>query len=344
MFDLILSGVQAFNQIGMFAGALVCLGFAGLILGSSLYTRVHAIRTPGKIIGVLNENGAYFPVYRYTTPDGQVHEAKSDTGSSSASGKETGREVSLMISAHNPGEASVAGDHLLGIIGVAFLIPGVWFGYTALTAYPVTRMTWIMASVFLVHTGERLWRIFIPKGPRISVAEWKKLHTPGDASVIDLSNVQPIETLATPGTPTVQWQNRRAAVPLLGLVTLALVALAAYESNRVFLFETGGQRTEGEVVRMIAESSSGGSGYTYYPVVRFRTADNRTIQFKDNLGSNPPTRHPGDKAAVLYLPGNPAQAMIDRGLINWLIPGLLFLGGALAARVLLRVVRPGKFA
>src|SRR5256714_126709 len=317
MFDLIFSGVQAYNQIGMFVAGLVCLGLAGLILGSSLYAHVHAIRASGTIIGVLNKNGVYFPVYRYTAADGQTHEAKSDPGSSSLRGKETGRIVPLMISAHNPTEATEAGNYLFDIIGLALLIPGIWLAYTALTAYPVTRMTWIMGFALLVYAGERLRRIFTPKGQRISVAEWKKLHNLGDASVVDLAKVKPIEMLAAGPQQSAPGQNSKLAGPLVALFAIVLVAAAAYQSVRVFRLATSGVRAEGEVVRVIEQSDSSGGEYTYYPVVRFRTADNRTIEFKDNVGTNPPTRHPADRAAVLYARDNPAQAMIDRGFFNW---------------------------
>src|SRR5690348_6187044 len=140
--DFISSGIQAYNQVGMFLGALMCLGLGGLILGSSLYWRFHALRATGTIIGVISANGMYTPVYRYTLPDGQTHEAKSDTSSGFVRGKETGRVVPLMISAHNPCEAQEAGSYLFDIIGIFFVMPGVWLGYTAVTAYPMTPMTW----------------------------------------------------------------------------------------------------------------------------------------------------------------------------------------------------------
>ena len=47
MFDLIFQGAQAWNQVGFFIGALFCLGIGGLILGNSLYRRVHAPRAQG---------------------------------------------------------------------------------------------------------------------------------------------------------------------------------------------------------------------------------------------------------------------------------------------------------
>jgi len=36
MFNLIFSSIQAYTQIGLFLGALVCVGLGGLILGNSL--------------------------------------------------------------------------------------------------------------------------------------------------------------------------------------------------------------------------------------------------------------------------------------------------------------------
>ncbi|MGB8432032.1 MAG: hypothetical protein WCE72_19620, partial [Pseudolabrys sp.] len=186
MFDLIFQGAQAYNQVGFFIGAVVCLGIGGLILGNSLYWRVHALRAQGTVIGVIANGGAYIPVYRYTSADGQSHVAKSDTGSGWLRGKETGRVVPLMISAHNPTQAREARSHLLDLVGIVFVVPGVVFGYVALTAYPITLMTWIMAAGMLLYIGERGYRVLIPKGKRLSIEEWKKQHNIGQTT-LDLS-------------------------------------------------------------------------------------------------------------------------------------------------------------
>lgn len=337
MFNLFVSGIQAYNQIGMFIGAVICLGFGGLLLGSSLYWRVHAIRASGTISGVLKEGTFFYPVYRYRLPDGQFHEAKANMGSGSLQGMETGRAVKLMISAHNPNEARQAGDdYLIDIIGAVFLVPGLWLGYTALIAYPITRMTWFMAFAFLVYAGERLRTVMTPKGPRVSIEEWKKLHNMGDAGAIDLSKVKPMESFPVEASSARTFQNSKGLVPFLALFVVVLVLIGAYQSFRLFRFETSGARANGEVVRLIEQSSSGSNGgYVYYPVVRFRTAENVTIEFKDQIGSNPSSRQPGDRATVLYLPNNPNQAMIDRGILNVLLPLLLFGGAGLVAWLIL---------
>jgi uncharacterized protein DUF3592 len=336
VFSFIVESVQAYNQVGFFIGALVCLGVGGLIFGNALYWRVHAVRATGTVIGVIDRGGMYTPVYRYTLPDGQTHEAKSDTSSGWARGKETGRVVSLMISAHKPTEAREANNYLFDAVGILLIVPGVWLGYTALTAYPVTWMTWIMAVVMVFYLVERGRRVFIPKGQRLSIADWKKQYGLGEAPTIDSADIKPIEKIiATPEMQQklqTQWQNNKRAAPFVGIFAVALLGVGIYQARDLARLESSGLRAQGEVERLVGESSSKG-GYSYHAIVRYRTEKNIRVEFKDNVGSNPPSYRPGDKVTVLYLANNPrGQAIIDRGLWwNWAIPGILFLAAALVA-------------
>src|SRR6266567_6907548 len=199
MFDLLASGMQAYAQIGMFIGALTCLGLGGLLLGNSLYWRVHGIRASGTVIGVIAKNGMYKRVYRYSLPDGQTHEAKMDIGRSWLGGSETGRSIPLLISAHNPASGREADSHLFEIAGIILIVPGVLLGYTAFTAYPVTPMTWIMAVAMPVYLAERGYHVLIPKGQRLSIAEWRKQHGLGETTAINIAEVKPAESiLSTP--------------------------------------------------------------------------------------------------------------------------------------------------
>jgi hypothetical protein len=312
-----------------------------------LYWRVHALRVQGTVIGVIANGGAYIPVYRYTSADGQSHVAKSDTGSGWVRGKETGRVVPLMISAHNPTQAREAGGHLLDLFGLVFAVPGILFGYTALTAYPITRMTWIMAAGMLLYLGERAYRVLIPKGQRLSVEEWKKQHNIGQAS-LDLTNVKPIETLVS--APEVAQarlkQSQSYIVPILAAVAVLLLGIGVFQSLRISRLEAQGLRAQGQVVRLNSEHSSGSGGSTYYPVVRFRTQTNSTVEFKDSVGTNPPSHRMGDQVTVLYLPGDPQrQAIIDRGFVlNWTIPAIIFLIAAGLAMLCIALRRQMKAA
>jgi hypothetical protein len=334
MFDFIFQAGQAYQQVGLFIGALICLAIGGLILGNSLYWRVHALRAQGTVIGVIANNGTYTPVYRYMLADGQSHVAKSDTGSSSVRGKETGRIVPLMISAHNPTQARAAGSYLLDLIGILFVGPGLLFGYIALTANPITVMTWVMAAAMVLYFAERGYRVLIPKAQRLSIEEWKKQHNIGQTT-LDLTNVKPIENIVSAADVVQarlkQSQSYKKLAPFLGVFAVILVAVGVYQSVRISRLEAAGLRTQGQVVRMKEEhSSGGGSHYSYYAVVRFRTDRNATVEFKDDVGSNPPSHRPGDKVTVLYLANDPQrQAIIDRGFWwNWAIPGIVFLSAA----------------
>ena len=334
MFAFIFSGIQAYQQVGMFIGALLCLGLSGLVLGSCLYWRVHALHATGTIIGVTANGSMYTPVYRYTLPDGQTHEARSDTSTGSTSGYQTGRVVPLLISAHNPTEAREANSILLEIIGAVFLVPGIWLGYTALTAYPITRMTWFMAAAMVLYLLERGYRIFTPKGRRISIAEWKQQHGLGGAS-IDMSAVKPIEQIVAATGPVQKQQQlqQRKVAPVVGLFAIVLAAIGVLQGVRIAQLETAGIRVQGEVVDLKEEySSSNGGHYSYYPIVRYRTQAGADVEFKDSVGSNPPTHRAGDQVQVLYLAARPSGAIIDRGAFwNWAIPVLLLAGSCFLA-------------
>ena len=346
MFNFIFEIIQAYNQVSLFIGAFIFLGIGGFILGDAFYWRVHALRGSGTIIGVIAKDGVCTPVYRYALQGGQTHLAKSNTGSSSVRGKEPGRVVPLMISAHNPTEAQEANSYLFDIIGIVFFVPGIWFGYTALTAYPITPMTWFMAVAMLVYLAERGYRILIPKGQRLSIEEWKKQHHI-DETTIDLTEVKPIENLIS--APDVQQarqkqlQNNKKATPILVIFGVILVPVGIYQSVKITRLEAAGLRAQGEVVRLSSEYSSGSGGghYSYYAIVRFRTEKNVTLEFKDNVGSNPPSYRPGDKVTVLYLPDNRRKdAIIDRGIWwNWAIPGIVFLFAAFIVLILIGMLR-----
>lgn len=347
MFDFFISSANAYNQVGLFLGAACCLGIGGLLLGNALYWRLHSHRTSGTIIGVIAGNGTYAPVYRYTTPEGESHEARSNVSSSGTGGNETGRVVPLMIAAHNPSSARAANSYWLEIIGLVFVMPGLVFGYVALTAYPVTPMTWIMGALMTLYLVERGRRTLIPKGQRLSIDEWKRQH--GTGASIDLAQVKRIEDIiaAAPQLATrAQPQQARKSAPVIGLFAIILAALGVWQGLRLAHLEAAGVRAPGQVVRLHEEWSSGSSGsshYNYYPIVRFRTAENETIEFKDSIGSNPPGYRSGDKVTVLYLADTPrGNAMIDRGLLwNWAMPGGIFVAALVLAGIFFTVLRGG---
>src|SRR5262249_5823532 len=157
-------------------------------------------------------------------------EAKSTTSTSSARGRETGRVVPLLIAPHNPTRAREANNYtteaILAVGGLLLLGVGLWFGHTAITAFPVTPMTCIMAVGLLIYLGFHIRRIMIPKGQRLSIAEWRKQHGLGEAASIDLANVKPIEQLLSSAdvaqAAAAQSRQSRIAAPIVGVFAVIL--------------------------------------------------------------------------------------------------------------------------
>jgi hypothetical protein len=146
------------------------------------------------------------------------------------------------------------------------------------------------------------------------------------------------------GRPAAERQRKlrttgRIVTPILVLVGIAALTLGVYLGRTIFLLQSRGERVLGTVAFL--ESKSTVHGSSYYPVVEFIAQDGGTVQFRDSMGSNPPAYREGEAVRVLYFPDFPQQsATIDRGLLNWLVPGALCLLGSLLATIAL-LVRPG---
>jgi hypothetical protein len=114
------------------------------------------------------------------------------------------------------------------------------------------------------------------------------------------------------------------AVCLLGSSCLLTSgALMGWQSVRV------SQRPvrEGQVVGL-KETLTTEEKATFAPVVRFTTADGRTIEFTSGVSSRPPAHAVGDRVMVHYDPGSGAAEIRSFGTL-WLFP-IAFLGfGAL---------------
>jgi Protein of unknown function (DUF3592) len=336
MFDLVFSAFSALNQVAVFAGALCCWGLGALLVGNAIYWRLHALRVQGEVIGVRRNGNCLTSVYRYASPAGQTFEATSLEGSSSVRGRETGRLVPLWVMPDKPNEAQEAGNHLFTILGAALLGMGAvlfWFGATAWRTGP---MTWIVGGVFLVHLLRKLRSIIAPRDKTLPPSGWRALPALLKAArTADAAPMQRMEDLAAlpeyrDRQVKQQLQLARLA-PFLLLAGVGLLAFGVHESRALLRLEASGIRTSGSVTGLSSSRSSDG-GTTYQPLVSYQDRDGRTVVFRDSTGTNPPLYHVGERVGVLYLPGEPSRAIIDRGVWNWLPAAILYgLGAALLA-------------
>ena len=126
-------------------------------------------------------------------------------------------------------------------------------------------------------------------------------------------------------------RKRRAAGVVLALAVALLVAGAATLLHTM-RFVQGAERTTGTVIDL-SEDFSSDDGTVYYPVVRFTTAEGRTVEFRSSTGSSPPP-DVGDRVEVLYDSDDPQDAQLSGFFDLWLWPiafGVLAIGfGAFA--------------
>ena len=87
----------------------------------------------------------------------------------------------------------------------------------------------------------------------------------------------------------------------------------------------------GVVTGHTSRSTYDRSGVLLFPSVRFQTADGRTVEFQNGIGTNAPPRV-GDEVTVIYDPARPEDAKValsDTFRINpkvFLAVGAVFLG------------------
>jgi Protein of unknown function (DUF3592) len=126
---------------------------------------------------------------------------------------------------------------------------------------------------------------------------------------------------------SLSWHARGMILAAYGVVCLGAGLIPALRTRG--LLESGAQ-AQGTVVD-VERDTSGGSGTTYNPVVRFTAADGRTVEFTSAVGYS---RSPdiGGAVPVRYRPGDPEQAEIDRATM-WMIPAAFGLVGGLGLLV-----------
>lgn len=95
--------------------------------------------------------------------------------------------------------------------------------------------------------------------------------------------------------------------------------------------------TEARAVGIVTEHTSRWShgldhpSLLFYPSVRFQTADGRTVEFQNKLGTNVPPRV-GDEITVIYDPALPEEAKVALGSMFKFNPkALLVVGGVFLA-------------
>jgi uncharacterized protein DUF3592 len=335
LLELFASIWAALNQVGMLLGAGFFLGLGTWLGGNRLYWRLRARAVKGTVIGVrAPRKYLYYAVYRYKLPSGKWAEATSDTGALPNPDLITGHKVRLLVFKKHPTRVADASSHVLEILGGVFFAIGAGCAGVALAVWPVTPITWVVlgaVGIFVLY----LLRRSTPRRGEPPFASLSRRTRP--AELLE-SPVHPIEELLSGPVRAERRRKQRITgrivTPILVLAGLGVATLGVHLGRTTFLLQSSGERTQGTVQFLELKKTLHGS--TYYPVVQFATVEGTIVEFRDVMGTNPPAYREGDPVDVLYFRNLPERtATIDRGMLDWLAPGVLCVMGSLLAGVAL---------
>jgi hypothetical protein len=340
VFEAIFGAGSAYHQILHLAVGLLLLAIGVLLIAWFLYDhlngkrvrgRVAAVRVSGRVSGAPAPASGYpyvsemyTAVYEYTAADGSTIRATDDTSSNRLGSKIPGTPVSLYVSRGDPEKVARAGLGRI-VLGLAFGSFGFLFVRTA-AHFALTSYSVAIAGCLLLYAAFLINRATRPEKLREAKAQFTARRDSRLREGSELTAAEIRERIAALRKATVFKPRAISAI------AIGLLCLGAYLGHETAGLVLRGERAEGRVVSLESGygSSGRGSHLTYYPIVAFLTPDGVRRQFRDSLGSNPPTLTPGDRVTVLYDPGQPQRAVVDRGIWNWAAPG-----GCLAAGVLL---------
>jgi len=110
----------------------------------------------------------------------------------------------------------------------------------------------------------------------------------------------------------------------------ALVLGGLFAAFRTWRLRRRGVATQGTVADIVQSTDSEGAT-TYRPKVRFTTADGRTVEFTERVGSSRTKLRPGDAVPVLYDPARPERAKMHTAFRMWAVPVILIAVGLILA-------------
>jgi Protein of unknown function (DUF3592) len=328
--ELFLDAPAILDQLAVLLAAAVCATIGALLAGNRLYWRLRAKSVPAIVAGVRAPGKLYYAVYRYKLPSGKRMEATADVGASANPKLVTGRKLRLLVIKKHPDRVAEADTPVVEMVGWFFFAAAAIAVGVALSLWPITEITWTALGAVVIFALYRLRKSMPARGEPPFSSLLRELPP----AELFQTPVRPIEEIFYGPVRAERQRKQRITglivTPILVLVGIGVFALGAQLGRTAFLLQSTGEHVRGTV--LFCELKRTLHGSSYYPVVQFATRGGMAVQFRDNMGSNPPAYRDGEPVTVLYFPAFPQQsATIDRGLQNWIAPGALCLGGTFLA-------------
>jgi len=290
------------------------------------------VRTTGRIVGHSERRERSQRMYRavveFADLGGRKRLAESNVASNAPLGR-VGGEVGVVLDLQDADAATIEsrGVTVLGVILALFGAVSCAVFFLTFRTDPLSVAMSIAVSAVI---GFKLVRLGVRH--RGFAASWKEFKDKAlrcrtfDAAERDrIVWADPAALAATRRRQ--QWVNR-AAWPVLLAAGIGLVVLAFHLERTTTDFLARAVPATGRVVEFASNDSSDGT--TYAAVVEFEDRGG-PHRFKDSFSASTPLYRIGDEVPILFVPGEPARARIDRGLWNRLMPWLVGVLGALLA-------------
>jgi hypothetical protein len=334
LLEMVADASALLNQAALLAGAALFGGVGALLAGNRLYWRFWGRRVAGTVAGVRVSGRLYYAVYRYKSPAGKRYQATSDVGIGATAKLATGRKLRLLFLKKHPDRVAEAGVQVMEAVGWGCFALATLAVGLALSLWPITPPTWVLLAAVVFFVLYRLHRAMPARGER-PFTSLTRMLPPEDLIGSPIHSIE--EILSGPVRAERQRKQRITGLivtPILVALGVGVFALGAHLGRTTYLLLSTGERAHGTV--LFCELKKTLHGSSYYPVVQFATRGGLAVQFRDNFGSNPPAYQEGQPVDVLYFPDGPeGSATIDRGVLNWLAPGILCIGGVFLAVVAL---------
>lgn len=115
-------------------------------------------------------------------------------------------------------------------------------------------------------------------------------------------------------------------VAVFAITGVILLGAAVWMGSASARFSGSAMHATGTVIELIEKESSS-HVTTWYPVIRFTTADEHIITFESGTGSNPSMYRQGQEVEILYDPADPLHPRLNSLMELWFAPAFFcFIG------------------
>jgi hypothetical protein len=299
--------------------------FAAVVVIFMIRFYTTCIRTKGTIVGFAQSGACYFPVVEFMTREGATHRERNDTGLSVVDSNLIGRQTTVLYSIDRAGGEERLTVHIPNFTVSAIVVSAILCigggGFLIVNAALHPRPIHFLGAALICVVG--ILRSKLLREILAALMSGKKVKSLAAMSPsVELVPVEQLQTAQAAQNAAVL----KVPFNLIAVMGAILIVFGVFVAQKTARLANAGGSASGHIVGF--QSSTDSKGHTnYYPMVEFQDGG-RTIKFNDRVGSS--IRMPqAESVPVIYDPNEPSNAMIDRGIWNWLPAAALLLFGAI---------------